>query len=79
MTADPVDAGRLAEDMVARGYRGGMSIESIIAGSPEQVAERFVSYGEIGYDEMVCRCMTVPQSVAIETISLLGEVRDLLR
>jgi alkanesulfonate monooxygenase SsuD/methylene tetrahydromethanopterin reductase-like flavin-dependent oxidoreductase (luciferase family) len=77
VTADPTEARRLAEDLVARGYRG-MTIDSIIAGSPEQVAERFAPFGEAGYQEMVCRCMTVPQSVAVETIGLLAEVRRLL-
>lgn len=78
VTADPADAQRLAEEIVAGGYRGGMSIDSVIAGSPEQVAERFAPLAEVGYDEMVCRCMTVPQSVALETVGLLGEVRALL-
>ncbi len=78
VTADSADARSLAEGIVAAGYRGGMTIDSVIAGSPEQVAERFGPLGEIGYDEIVCRCMTVPQSVALETIGLLGEVRALL-
>ncbi len=64
---------------MARRYRGGMSIGSIIAGSPEQMAERFAPCGEIGYDEMVRWCMTAPRSAALETISLLGKIRGVLR
>jgi len=50
----------------------------VIIGNPEQAAEQLRPYKELGFTDVTCRCMTIPQEAAIETISLLGEVRNLL-
>ena len=55
-----------------------MQRDAVIVGNPEQAAEQLRPYKESGFSEVTCRCMTIPQKEAVETISLLGEVRSLI-
>ncbi len=71
------DAARHGDQILADGYRG-MGRESLLIGTPEEVAEQLRPVAALGFVETVCRCMTVPQAVALETIELLAEVRALL-
>lgn len=63
-----------AADLVDRGYRG-MSMEHVVAGDPQEVADRFAEYAELGFTDMICRCMGPDQRAALETIEQLGDVR----
>ncbi|MEM7274288.1 MAG: LLM class flavin-dependent oxidoreductase [Actinomycetota bacterium] len=68
---DGDEARRLAAELVARGYRG-MSIDALIVGDPDDAAAQLAGYAEAGFDELVIRCMTVPQEAALETLANLG-------
>lgn len=78
VTADPAAAHRFGDELMAVGYRG-LDREAVHYGSVEEVAERLAPLRDAGYDEVVTRCMFVPQAVALETIELLAEVREALR
>jgi alkanesulfonate monooxygenase SsuD/methylene tetrahydromethanopterin reductase-like flavin-dependent oxidoreductase (luciferase family) len=47
-------------------------------GTPAEVADQLAPFADLGFTDVVCRCLTVPQSQAIESIELLAEVRQLL-
>ena len=74
---DGKKAEELGDQLVEKGYRG-MQRDAVIVGNPEQAAEQLRPYKELGFSEVTCRCMTIPQKEAIKTISLLGEVRSLI-
>lgn len=66
------DAARsTAEEIVAAGYRG-MGMNDLIVGSPDDAAEQLARYGDAGFDEVIIRCMSVPQDLALETLESLG-------
>ena len=72
--ASAAEAQKLGRDLIEQGYRG-LTWDAVVCGDPTTVAEQFAAYGRVGFGEVISRCMTVPQSVALETITLLGEVR----
>lgn len=71
-------ARRLADEAVAAGYRG-MSRDSIVAGSPAEAAEQIAAWDELGVEQIVARTMGLGDSLDVETIECLGEVRRLIR
>lgn len=75
---DGAEAKSLGGTLIEKGYRGKQEEDVLIIGSPEQAAEQLRPYKELGFTDVTCRCMTIPQESALETISLLGEVRSLL-
>jgi alkanesulfonate monooxygenase SsuD/methylene tetrahydromethanopterin reductase-like flavin-dependent oxidoreductase (luciferase family) len=77
VTADGSHAHDLADDAIARGYRG-MQRHQVVAGSVDDVVEALLPFAEAGATDVVARCMSVPQAVALETVALLGEVRHRL-
>lgn len=66
-----------ADELLAAGYRG-LGPDQVVAGTPAEVAERLRPFAELGFTEVICRCMSVPQPLAVETIEQLGEVRRLM-
>lgn len=72
--ADGNRARQLAGELVAGGYRG-MAIESLIVGDLDDAAEQLARYTEAGFDEVMIRCMSVPQELALETLALLGSTQ----
>ena len=74
---DEKKAEELGDQLIEKGYRG-MQRDAVIVGNPEQAAEQLRPYKELGFTEVTCRCMALPQKEAIETIGLLGEVRSLI-
>ena len=60
----PGEAHRLGEHILDKGYRG-MSRETLLIGTPAQVAEQLHPFAELGFAETVCRCMTVSQNEAL--------------
>ncbi len=71
-------ATELGDDLITRGYRG-MPREAVVYGGVDAAVEQLAPFREIGFDEVVVRCMTVAQADALETLELMGEVRDRLR
>ncbi|MGI9596999.1 MAG: LLM class flavin-dependent oxidoreductase, partial [Acidimicrobiales bacterium] len=72
--ADGDEARRIAGELVAAGYRG-LSVEKLIVGGPDDAADQLDRYAEAGFDEVSIRCMSVPQELALETLSLLGPIQ----
>lgn len=56
-----------ATDLIERGYRG-LSVDRLLVGSPESVAERCATLGDLGVDEIVVRCASSEQDHALETL-----------
>lgn len=68
-------ARRLAKELVDAGYRG-MGMESLLVGNPDDVAAQLDAYETAGFEQVVIRCMSVPQELALETLTLLGTLTD---
>ncbi len=62
---------------IAAGYRG-MDPGTLIVGSPERVAERFLRFGEIGFTDIIVRQVSVPQPLALRSYELLATVAELV-
>ena len=70
-------AHRLADEAIARGYRG-MRREQLVVGSPAEAAEQLAPWAEAGIAQIVTRTMGTDPAVDLETIECLGEVRRLI-
>ena len=62
-----------AEAIVAAGYRG-LTVEQLLVGSPDSVAERAGELAALGVDEIVVRCAGSEQEHALETLEQLGNL-----
>ena len=67
-----------AERLVNAGYRG-MPYERLLVGSPEQVTQRCRILRDLGCDDVVVRCASDDQTVAVQTLTELGQVGDQAR
>jgi alkanesulfonate monooxygenase SsuD/methylene tetrahydromethanopterin reductase-like flavin-dependent oxidoreductase (luciferase family) len=76
--ADAGDAARLAEPVIAAGYRG-FHPEACTYGSAEEVAERFGAYAAMGYTDVIVRHLIDDQDEVLRSFERLAEVRDLVR
>lgn len=76
--AAPGRAAGLAAEVMQRGYRG-LGADQLLIGTPQEVADQLAPFAELGFTDVICRCMTVPQPEAVESIELLADVRALLR
>jgi alkanesulfonate monooxygenase SsuD/methylene tetrahydromethanopterin reductase-like flavin-dependent oxidoreductase (luciferase family) len=56
-----------------QGYRG-LDPAQLLIGDPAQVTDQIAGLAAAGYDEVIIRCMTGDQAVALETIAKMGEV-----
>jgi alkanesulfonate monooxygenase SsuD/methylene tetrahydromethanopterin reductase-like flavin-dependent oxidoreductase (luciferase family) len=62
------DAARgAAADLIAKGYRG-MALDALLAGDAESVGERCAELRAIGCDDIIVRCASPDQAVALETL-----------
>lgn len=77
VAAEPGRARAAADELLAKGYRG-LGPDQVVAGTPAEVADRLRPFADLGFTDVICRCMSVPQPLALETIEQLGEVRRLL-
>jgi alkanesulfonate monooxygenase SsuD/methylene tetrahydromethanopterin reductase-like flavin-dependent oxidoreductase (luciferase family) len=68
----------VAEPVVAGGYRG-FRPEACTYGSAEQVAERFATYAEMGYTDVIVRHLADDQPEVLRSVDRLAKVRELLR
>lgn len=75
--SDADRARRLGDQLIASGYRG-MPQAAVAYGGVEDVAEQLAPFRELGFTDVIVRCMTIDQGDALETLELCGEVRELL-
>jgi alkanesulfonate monooxygenase SsuD/methylene tetrahydromethanopterin reductase-like flavin-dependent oxidoreductase (luciferase family) len=75
--ADEADVARVAEPVVASGYRG-FDTSALVIGTVEQVAERILSLGRLGFTEIVVRQLAPAQQDAVASIQRLAEVREVV-
>ena len=71
--ADGDTARATADAILATGYRG-LGRDQLIIGNPDDATEQLAPYFAMGFDEVVIRCMTVPQDLALETLESLGSL-----
>ena len=71
------EAQAVLQQAVSRGYRG-IPAEALIAGSVEEVAERFRSFAEIGYTEISVRHLTNNQPKVLGSLERLAAVHAAL-
>jgi alkanesulfonate monooxygenase SsuD/methylene tetrahydromethanopterin reductase-like flavin-dependent oxidoreductase (luciferase family) len=74
---DERTAKRLGDEIIERGYRGA-GADQVSYGTVEQVTEELRAFADLGFDDVIIRCMSPDQQVALETIAAAGEVRRLL-
>jgi alkanesulfonate monooxygenase SsuD/methylene tetrahydromethanopterin reductase-like flavin-dependent oxidoreductase (luciferase family) len=74
--ADDADARRMAGPVVDGGYRG-FPADALVVGGPEQVAERFGSLFEMGYDEVLVRHLADDQSEVLASFERLARVTEI--
>jgi alkanesulfonate monooxygenase SsuD/methylene tetrahydromethanopterin reductase-like flavin-dependent oxidoreductase (luciferase family) len=75
--ADEADVARVRAPLEERGYRG-FDLAAVVTGTVEQVAERFLAIGGLGFDEIVVRQLAPEQADAVASIERLAEVRRLV-
>jgi len=73
------DAAREAAMPILEGGYRGIAPENLAIGSVEEVTERFAEWRDVGFTDISVRQMSVPQDVALESLALLGEVREALQ
>jgi alkanesulfonate monooxygenase SsuD/methylene tetrahydromethanopterin reductase-like flavin-dependent oxidoreductase (luciferase family) len=76
--ADHDDAVRVAEPVVAAGYRG-FRPEACTFGSIDEVAEQFAAYATMGYTDVIVRHLADDHTEVVRSLERLGAVRELLR
>ncbi len=71
---DGDEARRLAGELVAAGYRG-MDLDVLLVGNADDVAAQLEPLARAGFDDVIVRCMNVPQELALETLTLVGSLQ----
>lgn len=74
---DDADARRVAEPVVAAGYRG-LDPEVLIVGSPERVADEFRKLAQLGFTDVLIRQLADDQGEVLASFERLAEVRMLV-
>lgn len=62
---------------VAKGYRG-FAPDALVAGSVDEVIERFAAFGKLGYTDILIRHLTNDQPKVLASFARLAEVRKAL-
>jgi alkanesulfonate monooxygenase SsuD/methylene tetrahydromethanopterin reductase-like flavin-dependent oxidoreductase (luciferase family) len=73
----PAEARAVLDAAVAKGYRG-MPSEALVAGSADEVAERFAALAALGYTDVIVRHLTNDQPRVLGSLSRLEKVRTAL-
>lgn len=72
-----LDDGDLAREtaaaIIASGYRG-LTSDQLIIGNADDAGEQIQPLLDAGFEEVVIRCMSVPQDLALETLETLGSL-----
>ena len=76
--ADHEDAARVAEPVVAAGYRG-FRPEACTYGSIDEVTDRFGAYAAMGYTDIIVRHLAGGHAEVLRSLERLGAVREHLR
>ena len=71
------DAVRVAEPVIAAGYRG-FPPEACTYGDAEQVAARFLELAAMGYTDVIVRHLADDQGDALASLERLSAVRELV-
>lgn len=74
---DTADAHRVADPVLAAGYRG-FAPEVPVVGGPEEVAEELGRFGEMGFEEVLVRHLSPDQAEVLASCERLAEVRALV-
>ena len=67
----------MLQHALSRGYRG-IPAEALIAGSVDEVAEQFGTFGEIGYTDILVRHLTNARPKVLGSLERLAGVRAAL-
>jgi len=73
----PTEAEAVLQHALGQGYRG-ISAEALIAGSVDEVAEQFRTFGKIGYTDILVRHLTNDQPKVLGSLERLAAVRAAL-
>jgi alkanesulfonate monooxygenase SsuD/methylene tetrahydromethanopterin reductase-like flavin-dependent oxidoreductase (luciferase family) len=71
------EAQALLQQALSRSYRG-LAAEALFAGSVDEVAEQFRTFGEIGYTDILVRHLTNDQPKVLRSLERLAAVRAAL-
>jgi alkanesulfonate monooxygenase SsuD/methylene tetrahydromethanopterin reductase-like flavin-dependent oxidoreductase (luciferase family) len=71
------DAAAVLSEAIKRGYRG-IAAEALVAGSIDEVVERFAAVARLGYGEIVVRHLTNEQPRVLGSLARLEKVRAAL-
>jgi alkanesulfonate monooxygenase SsuD/methylene tetrahydromethanopterin reductase-like flavin-dependent oxidoreductase (luciferase family) len=72
--ADTRDAWRVADPILAHGYRG-LPPESLVIGGAAEVSQAFADLGELGYSHVLVRHLADDQGEVLASYERLGTVR----
>jgi alkanesulfonate monooxygenase SsuD/methylene tetrahydromethanopterin reductase-like flavin-dependent oxidoreductase (luciferase family) len=73
--ADAADAWRVADPVLAHGYRG-MPRESLVVGGAGQVSQAFAELGDLGYSHILVRHLADTQREVLASFERLSAVRS---
>jgi len=76
--ADAADAHRVADPVLAAGYRG-LPPDAPVLGGPEEVAEAFLALAELGYTDVLVRHLADDHDEVLASFERLATVRDLVQ
>jgi alkanesulfonate monooxygenase SsuD/methylene tetrahydromethanopterin reductase-like flavin-dependent oxidoreductase (luciferase family) len=71
------EAEAVLQQALGQGYRG-MSQDALIAGSVDEVSDRFRAFAQLGYTEILVRHLTGDQSKVLGSLERLAAVREAL-
>ncbi|MFM8971476.1 MAG: LLM class flavin-dependent oxidoreductase [Actinomycetota bacterium] len=74
---DPADAARVADPVIARGYRGFDPV-ALVTGGPAEVTETFAALGATGCDAVIVRHLADEQDEVLASYARLAAVRAAL-
>ncbi len=72
--ADPADARRVADPILAGGYRG-LPAESLVIGGVSEVSQSIAGLADLGYSHVLVRHLADDQGEVLASYERLGEVR----
>lgn len=67
----------MLREALARGYRG-IPAAALVAGSADEVAERFQAFAKLGYTQILVRHLTNDQPKVLGSLARLATVRTAL-
>jgi alkanesulfonate monooxygenase SsuD/methylene tetrahydromethanopterin reductase-like flavin-dependent oxidoreductase (luciferase family) len=73
--ADPADAWRVADPILALGYRG-LPPESLVVGGVAEVTQAFADLGDLGFSHVLVRHLPDDQGAVLASYERLGAVRS---